>query len=173
MTKSEKNLKPKAKPKAKKKAEPKIRQQRIENWLRADKKKQIQEWLSHGISETQLAHNMGISRQTLWKWKADSEALANVIQEGKVVADTQVVNSLFNRTQGYYYTETTERPNIESGELEVVERKTKYLPPDMGAITFWLKNRMAEEWKDKVELEEDDTKNEVIIRFEGGDEYAN
>ncbi len=27
----------------------------------------------------------------------------------------------------------------------------KYYPPDTGAICFWLKNRLRNEWRDKVE----------------------
>lgn len=155
-----------------------IRQQNIEAWMKPDKQKQIKEWLSQGISEAQLAHNMGISRGTMRNWKAENENFADLIADGKTVADTEVVNALYKRTQGYYYEETLERLCVATGELELVERRKKYLPPDMSAIVFWLKNRANEEWKDKIETEEK-TDNQLSICFGSEDdlqqfeEYAN
>ena len=140
-----------------------------DEWLKADKKKLIREWGAMGLSEGQIANNMGISRTTLYTWKNDCKDLAELIQSAKQTADTEVMNALYERAKGYTYVETKSRKNEETGKMEVVEEYERHQPADLSAIQFWLKNRQPAEWKQKPE-DEEATENEIHIVFGGGSE---
>lgn len=42
---------------------------RIDEWLEPDKLILLEGWARDGLTEEQIANNMGISRPTLWEWK--------------------------------------------------------------------------------------------------------
>ena len=81
--------------------------------------------------------------------------------------DTQVENALLKRALGYTATETIEEV-YQAGEGQNkkvlsshIRRITKEIPPDVGAIVFWLKNRKPGRWRDKIEAAPD-TGNEIL-----------
>ena len=83
----------------------------------------MQGWARDGLTEEQIAHNMGISASTLREWKGRFPAFSAAIKKGKEVVDYAVENALLKRALG----------------------------GDTGAICFWLKNRRPDKWKDKPE----------------------
>lgn len=112
-------------------------------------------WARDGLTMDDIAHNLGISRQTLSKYeKAKNKdgtykypILANNLKEGKEVADYRVENALFRAATGYY---TDEKKYITvNGGIEELDIKV-YHPPSVTAQIFWLKNRKPSTWRDKV-----------------------
>ena len=61
----------------------------------------IEGWARDGLTEDQIAHNMGIVRSTLSDWKTKHEDISNALKKGKEVVDRLVENALFKKTQGY------------------------------------------------------------------------
>ena len=117
-------------------------------WLSEDGLIKIQGWARDGLSDEQIAHNMGISRSTLSEWKNKYSDIADTLKKTKEIVDREVENALFKRAMGYKYDEVT----YERGEE--VKRVTKEVAPDTTAQIFWLKNRKPAEWRDKVEQQQ-------------------
>ena len=113
----------------------------------------IQGWARDGLIDEQIAHNMGIKRQTLYEWENRFPDIADAIKKGKAPVDIQVENALLKRALGYEYEETiTEVEELAGGHQKKHIRKvTKHCPPDTTAQIFWLKNRRPDRWRDKVE----------------------
>ena len=72
------------------------------------------------------------------------------IKSGKVIADAQVVESLYNRATGIEVTEVEVR---DDGKKKVKRVTKRPIPPDTTAQIFWLKNRQPELWRDKPTVE--------------------
>ena len=126
---------------------------KINEWLEKDKLVLIEGWARDGLTEEQIAKNMGISRATLYEWKKKEVNILNTLKKGKEVIDFEVENALLKRALGYEYEEKT----YENGVL--TKSITKHVAPDTTAQIFWLKNRKPDKWRDKVI----DTENEKEI----------
>lgn len=117
----------------------------------------IEGWARDGLTEEQIAHNMGVSYTCLRKWKKEHKQIAAALKKNKAVADRIVENSLFKRANGFEYTETTEERilNPQTGQFEMVVTKkvNKVVLPDTTAQIFWLKNRKPDVWRDKREVD--------------------
>lgn len=129
----------------------------------------IEGWARDGLTEEQIAHNMGISRSTLSEWKKKHSDISDTLKRGKEVIDRQVENSLLKRALGYRYKETTREliTNKETGHSELVVTKVveKEVVPDTTAQIFWLKNRKPEDWRDKRVVDDSSTeKSGELIR---------
>lgn len=118
------------------------------DWLTVDGLIKLQGWARDGLSDEQIAHNMGISRSTLSEWKNKYSDIADTLKKTKEIVDREVENALFRRAMGYKYDEVT----YERGEE--VKRVTKEVAPDTTAQIFWLKNRKPAEWRDKIEQQQ-------------------
>lgn len=121
-------------------------------WITEEGLIRIQGWARDGLSDEQVAANMGISRSTLNAWKKKFPDISDTLKKGKDVADREVENALFKRAVGYEFDEVTEEL-MDSGELRVTKKVRKQVAPDTGAAAFWLKNRKPEVWRDKQEVE--------------------
>lgn len=113
----------------------------------------IEGWARDGLTDEQIAANMGISRKTLADWKNKHSDICDTLKRGKDVIDRQVENALLKRALGYKYKETTRErvTDKETGEGVLVITKVveKEVIPDTTAQIFWLKNRKPEQWRDK------------------------
>lgn len=126
-------------------------------WIEPEGLMLIEGWARDGLTDEQIAHNMGVRRETLYDWKKKYPNISNALKSGKEVVDRQVENALFKRAIGYEFEETTREllTNPETGERELMETKvvTKQQAPDTTAQIFWLKNRKPKEWRDKQDVE--------------------
>jgi transposase len=82
-------------------------------------------WARNGLTNEQIAANMGISKVTFYEWRNKFPNFANLIKEDKDYADTQVENALYKQA----------------------------LEGNVTAAIFWLKNRRRNNWKDKQDVE--------------------
>ena len=78
-------------------------------------------WARDGLTDEQIASNMGICRDTLIQWKKKYSDISDALKKGKEIVDFEVENALLK----------------------------KALSGDTGAICFWLKNRRPDKWRDK------------------------
>lgn len=126
-------------------------------WLQADNLLRLQAWARDGLSDEQIAHNIGITTTTLYDWKKKYPAFSEALARGKEVVDIEVENALLKRAKGYDYIETTseliaDKNSKNKAVMKVTKRVTRHVPPDVKAIVFWLTNRKPE-WRDKQEKE--------------------
>ena len=99
---------------------------RIDEWLEPDNLILIEGWARSGLTEEQIANNMGIDRTTLWNWKKKDANIFNALKRNKDIVDFEVENALLK--------------NAMEGNVT--------------AQIFWLKNRKKLEWREKVEYQD-------------------
>ena len=119
---------------------------KINEWLEKDKLISLEGWARDGLTDEQIAKNIGISRASLYEWKKKEVDIFDALKKGKEVIDFEVENALLKRALGYEYEEET----YENGIL--TKKVKKQVPPDTTAQIFWLKNRKKEQWREKVEV---------------------
>ena len=113
----------------------------------------IQGMARDGLTQQQIANNLGISIDTLIENKKKYSEFNNALKKGKEVIDFEVENALLKRALGYTITIKEEKLDRD-GCVHTLE-KDVHIPPDTTAQIFWLKNRKPNNWKDKIETDED------------------
>ena len=145
---------------------------KIDKWRTPEGLLKLEDWARSGLTDEQIAKNIGISRSTLAKWKVDFSDISDTLKRGKEIVDIEVENALLKKALGGSYTETTEERVVDKdgGVSFVVTKKvTKEIPPDTTAIIFWLKNRKAMVWRDKVTQEIEAPDVQITWSAEHGD----
>lgn len=120
-------------------------------WITEEGLLKIEGWARDGLTDKQIAENMGVAYSTFRDWIKRFPALSAPLKRGKEVIDRQVENALLKRALGYEYVETTKE--LTDFGLTVTKQVTKQVAPDTTAQIFWLKNRKPQEWRDKKETE--------------------
>lgn len=90
-------------------------------WLTSEGLTLLEGWARDGLTDEQIAHNMGIAVSTLYEWKNKFSEISDTLKKGKEVVDYQIENAL--------------RDSALSGNVT--------------AQIFWLKNRRPDKWRDK------------------------
>ncbi|AJA42514.1 transposase/terminase small subunit (endogenous virus) [Clostridium phage phiCT453A] len=143
----------------------------------------VEGWARNGLTDEQIAKNLGIGYSTLKEYKKKYPAFLAALKKGKEVIDFEVENALLKRALGYEYEEVTKERILKKDEqgkpltdihgfpiYEMVVTKTvkKEVTPDTTAQIFWLKNRKPEDWRDKQNIEHSgNLSNEVNITIDG------
>ena len=96
-------------------------------WLTEDGLLMIEGWARDGLTDEQIAGNMGISTGRLYEWKKSYHEINEALKRGKAPVDIQVENALLKKALG----------------------------GDVTAMIFWLKNRKPKQWRDKPEMKAD------------------
>ena len=108
-----------------------------------------------GATNEDLAERFEVSRRTIDNWIATLPEFRDAVLEGRDGADASVARALFARATG------TERKMTKvfchKGQPVTVDY-TAYLPPDVRACIFWLRNRRPDLWRENRPLagEKDD-----------------
>ena len=135
---------------------------KYEEWINnneiQDKLILVEGWSRDGLTQQQIADNLGINVDTLIEYKKKYPDFSEALKKGKEVVDIEVENALLKRALGYKYDEVTYENGVET------KRVTKEVQPDTTAQIFWLKNRKPKNWKDKQNSENtsDDVNNRII-----------
>lgn len=93
---------------------------KYEEWLKPEKLILVQGWKMDGLSDEQVAHNMGINPATFWDWKKRFPEFSNAVKTSGDVADRIIENALFQKAKG----------------------------GSIAAQIFWLKNRKPDVWRE-------------------------
>lgn len=123
-----------------------------------DKLETVELWASMGLSNAQIAFNLGISKDTFYRYKSQYSDLSDCLKRGKSIADFKVENALYKKATGYVIKETVAAKvkdiyyddngnKCQHERLDTVEIE-KEVQPDIQAIKFWLMNRMKGKWSD-------------------------
>lgn len=140
---------------------------KVERWLTSDGLTLLGGWAREGLTDVQIAHNIGISRSTLNEWKKKYPDILDTLKKEKEIVDYEVENALLKRAIGYRYKEITKEqilnPMTSTYELRVTKEVEKEVPPDVGAAMAWLKNRKPKQWRDKPQFDDEKDDGVVII----------
>lgn len=129
---------------------------KYQEWLTEDGLLQIESWARDGLTDEQIANNMGIAARTLYKWQNKYKQISQSIKKGKAPVDIEVENALLKRALGEWVVEE-EKTVDQVGDGEPRKRITtrkRYIPPDTTAGIFWLKQRKGKQWNSMSESQE-------------------
>lgn len=118
---------------------------KFEYWLTEDGLTLLEGWARDGLTDEQIAHNMGCAYSTFRVWKDKFPAFSAALKRSKEIVDYEVENALLKRAIGY---KRTEQIATKDGDIVEIEKE---VPPDVTAQIFWLKNRRPDKWRDKQE----------------------
>jgi len=133
----------------------------------------IEGWARDGLTDEQIAGNMGIAERTFTMWKERFPAIVAALKKGKAPADIVVENALYKSATGYYVTikkpikvktkrQLAGKGTIEEERIEFVEDEM-YIPPNPTAQIFWLKNRKPQVWRDRQTETVDNTESVKVL----------
>lgn len=107
---------------------------KVDRWLAPEGLTLLGGWARDGLTDEQIANNIGISRSTLSEWKNKYQNISDTLKNNKEIADYEVENALYK--------------NAINGNVT--------------AQIIWLKNRKPDKWRDKP-VESSDNKKKVVI----------
>lgn len=123
-------------------------------WLEPDNLLLLEGWKREGLSDEDIAKNMGIATSTLYNWLNKYVEISEALKRGREVSYYIAENAFFKRLTGYTYVETKETQSSSDGAVSKTVTKTKkHIPPDVGALIFYLKNARADKWRDRREYD--------------------
>lgn len=93
-----------------------------EEWVKPDKLMLIQGWKRNGLTDEQIAKNIGISPRTFERWKSKERQIRQVLKANKEIVNFQVENKLLKKAK----------------------------EGNMTAIIFWLKNNWRDKYNDST-----------------------
>ena len=102
---------------------------KYEKWLKEENLLLLEGWARDGLTDEQIAKNIGITVSTFYEWKKKYSEISESLKKGKEVVDYEVENALLSSALGGNRT----------------------------AQIFWLKNRRPDKWRDKQKEETDKT----------------
>lgn len=100
-----------------------------QKWLEDDNLVLLQGWKRNGLTDEQIAHNMGISVFTLNTWKRKYKQIRQALKVSREVANFVVENKLFqkaidgNTTAMIFWLKNNWRDKYNDSELSPEERK--------------------------------------------------
>jgi len=108
-----------------------------------------------GYTDKELANFFNVSESTLNLWKLNKKDFSESLKAGKEIADANVVASLYEKATGYSCIDTKFASH--EGEITGEKEYTKNYPPCPISIKYWLNNRQPERFREKVEIQGDDS----------------
>lgn len=112
---------------------------------------QVEKLCKLGATDNEIADFFEVDVSTINNWKIAHPEFFESIKKGKILADSNVADRLYQRALGFEH-DSEEIKVFEGVVIRVPIRKI--YPPDPTAAIFWLKNRRSKEWRDKQEIEQ-------------------
>lgn len=95
----------------------------IDKWVTPEGLIQLEGWARDGLTDEQIAHNIGIGTTTLYRWENKKREIWESLKRGKSVVDREIENALFKRAKGFTATETQYKVVPLNDELIDVRRR--------------------------------------------------
>jgi len=118
---------------------------KFQKWLEPDNLILLEGWARGGLTDEQIAKNMGVSVATLYNWKSKYFEILEALKKGKEVVDFEVENALLQSA----------------------------LNGNVTAQIYWLNNRKPEQWRNKPKDNTVDHTVTVVFEDEEVESYAN
>lgn len=104
-----------------------------------------------GLTLTEIAEKLGITRIALLKWRKENKDLYNACVRGKQIVDHQVESALLKAALGYQ-TESVKttmdiKPDKKGNRTVKVEKTVTEVGPSVTACLAWLNNRKPDQWR--------------------------
>ena len=143
-------------------------------WIEKDNLLLIEGWAREGLTDEQIAKNIGISAKTLYEWIKRFSEIGDALKKGKAPVDFEVENALLKRALGFEFEETeTIIEEIDGVCKKRVKKIKKMALPEVSAIIFWLKNRKPKHWRKMNSAVEEKLKAETEKLMKEAEALAN
>lgn len=106
-----------------------------------------------GATDKDLATLFDVSVRTINQWKKEHPSFKNAMNRGKIVADANVADSLYNRAVGVSV--ELQKAFVDKYGVEHKITVKEEIPGDVNAQRFWLNNRRPKEWREKHSVDVD------------------
>lgn len=114
-----------------------------------------------GCTDDELAFSFGLDPKIIRSWRKLYPSFDKAIEEGRTVADLQVVEALHKKAIGYSYDKDVV---VRNGKEVYIEQMEHVVEPEFQSIKFWLSNRDGERWnKAATQLRVGGTKDDMPI----------
>lgn len=134
---------------------------KAEEWTLPNNLKRVEGWARDGLRNEDIAAKMGVSPSTFYEYVKKYSEISDAIKRGKAPVDFEVENAMLKSAIGHK--ETVRKPirlrtTRRKDGMEITEEHVEYfdeevyIPPQVSAQIFWLKNRKPDIWRDKKEL---------------------
>ena len=160
---------------------------RYDDWIKPENLILIQGWKRNGLTDQEIATNMGVNRKTLYMWqrrereKGESMPISNALKIGRQQANFIVENKLFekarkgNTTAMIFWLKNNWRDKYNDSQLSTEERKlTAERAKKLATETKILEHKekllegtsndtesLLKEYFDKLESEVNEPKNSI------------
>lgn len=117
------------------------------NWVEGEGLERICEWARRGLSDKQIAKNIGVTVVAFYDWKKRFPEFAEAVNNAKSELRIELEKSMFDLAVGKAYVEDVKTIiDPATGEVLRIERTRKQLPPNANLQTFLAKNLMPEKY---------------------------
>lgn len=110
---------------------------KVEDWLTEDGLQKIELYKKRGLTDKQIAAEIGISERTFTKWKKENDSIVTALKKGRTSGVDRVEHSMFEQAIGY-----TDKDGV-------------YHAPNTTAGIFILKNLRRVVYQDKPKTPEE------------------
>jgi len=112
----------------------------------------VEKRASEGYLNFEIAKSLGVSPAGFSKYLKVYPELKEALDRGRQIPTAKIERALYKRALGYEAEDV--EAYIDSDNRLIKARKLKrHIPGDVGAMTFWLKNKKPKVWADKKQLE--------------------
>lgn len=106
----------------------------------------IEAWRRSGIKMEEIANDyIGISVEAFRKWRRKNPDIRKAIDTGTEICNAQIEKALYKRAIGYDYWEETWE--LIEGEMTLIRKQKRHMPPETKAILQWLFNKLPNQWR--------------------------
>lgn len=129
---------------------------KYKEWLKENNLIRLTDWIKkeEGATDKDISKYIGISTTTFYEWIKKYPEIKKAVEEGKEPTDIKVENAMYKSALGYFVEE--EEFSIQEsdrGTTKKTKKTKRYIPPNITAQIFWLKNRNPKEWRDRHDID--------------------
>ena len=117
------------------------------DWIEGVGLEKICKWSRLGMTDKQIAKNIGVTTVTLYDWKKRFPDFSEAVSQAKQELKLELEQSMLDLAMGKVYIEEVKRIfEPDTGKVIRVETTRKQLPPNANLQTFLAKNLMPEKY---------------------------
>lgn len=110
----------------------------------------IEAWTRDGMIIEDMADKLGVAVSSLYEYQNKHPEFAEALKKGREVADVTVENALYEKALPKKIILNKQKV-LNDGEV-IDYQEEVYVPGDVTAQIFWLKNRRPLAWRDKQDI---------------------
>lgn len=124
-------------------------------WTTGKGLERICQWAQLGLTDEEIASNVGVTVSTYRKWKKKIPAFAEAIENATSVPELELEKSMFDLATGKIYVEEIKSViDPTTGKIIRIEKTKKQLPPNPALQMFLAKNRIPARYSDNRDDED-------------------